>query len=321
MKRSYDLESIFSKISQGNSLFNSFLEQTFTFFWNKKKTTYQTTSKNSVEYGVGWTYSNGHPLSADPSQIIWKITPDEHTVGYEGNQTAMAIGKVSTTPTTTWYTDHIFDNDKFFHDYSSGDVFLNDGSLTLKGSNENINLSAANTGIRILNGNITSAQGNIHLSSGNILLNGANKGITVSSSDGYITTPLLSAILLTATNVIQRGTHTKQTVDLGTYSITQNLTISVPCSTSDYFYIEFTGTTGVTLYTKTFNFQNVPLNYYQIELEITSSDDTNLQWPSGITWRNNSLFGQTSSGQRTYLVTLKTRDKGLNWLASYDTYF
>ena len=117
MKRSYNLESVFNKISQGNSLFSTFLEQTFTFFWNKKKTTYQTTSKNSVEYGVGWTYSNGHPLSADPSQIIWKITPDEHSIGYEGSQLAMVIGKVSETPTTTWYTDHSFNNDKFFHDY------------------------------------------------------------------------------------------------------------------------------------------------------------------------------------------------------------
>jgi hypothetical protein len=307
--------------SQSGSFLESFIENTFRFFWNRKKTTYQEISKNSFEYGAGWTYSNGHPLSADPSQIIWRIDPDEFNIFYENYGGAMTIGKVSEIPTTTWYTDHKFNNNKFFHDYSTGDVFVNDGSLTLFGSNENINLSAANTGIRILNGNITSLLGSVHLSSGDIRLNGLNKGITISSLNGYVVTPILSTVLLTATDITQSGTHTKRPVDLGTYSIDQNLTINVPCGSSDYFYVRFTGTTGITLYTKTFNLQNVPLNCYQIELEIASSDDTNLQWPSGALWRNNSPFSTTSSAQRTYLVTLKTRDGGSNWLACYDVFY
>jgi hypothetical protein len=206
--RRFDLASTIEDTSyQYESFFEQNIEDPLTIYRNKKHTTFWTFNKNYFEMGAGWTYSNGHPLSADPSQIIFKIDPDNFTISYEASAKAMIIGKVLEIPTTTWYTDHTFNNNKFFHHYSTGDMILSDGSVTIKGSNENLYLSGSNTGISILNGNITSSSGNIHLSSGDITLNGANKGITVTSSGGYVCAPTLSATT-TITNTIKIGDAT-----------------------------------------------------------------------------------------------------------------
>ncbi len=176
--RRYDLSTILEDTSYQYSTFFEgitgagvpIVESFQITYYNYKHTTYWSVDRNHFEVAAGYTYSNGDPLSADPSQIVCRIDPNNFTVKYESSAGAMTIGKISEIPTTTWYTDHTFDNDKFFHDYSTGDMTCNDGSITLYGSNENLNLSGSNTGIRILNGNITSTLGSIQLSSGNITL-------------------------------------------------------------------------------------------------------------------------------------------------------
>ena len=196
--RHYDLSTILEDTSYQYSTFFEgisgagipIVESFQITYYNYKHTTYWSVDRNHFEVAAGYTYSNGDPLSADPSQIVCRIDPNDFTIKYEAGQGAMTIGKSSSVPTTTWYTDHVFSNNKFFHDYSTGDMVLGDGSVDIEGNNENLNLLGSNTGINISNGNITSTSGSVHLSFGNVTLLDGNVTLhsgNVNLSSGNVT--------------------------------------------------------------------------------------------------------------------------------------
>jgi len=150
-------------------------------YWNHKKTSYSEVTKNSWEIAVGYTYSNGHPLSADPSQTKFEMFPEYYKLTVK-NGYAFIIDYQSSQLTTNWYTNHRFENDKFFHEYSSGDMALKDGSLEIAGDNENINITGKDSNINVADGDI-----NIEGDNKNLNIIGKNSGISVAEGDAKIT--------------------------------------------------------------------------------------------------------------------------------------
>jgi hypothetical protein len=320
-------------------------------YWNYKRTSYSKITKNSWEIAVGYTFSNGHPLSANPSQTKFEMYPEYYRLTVKTGY-AFVIDQQNSILTTNWHTDQKFNNNKFFHEYATGNMVLKDGNLTLEGvnkditikngnltlegANKSLNVIGDNSGINVSKGHITSLSGNMVLKDGNLTLEGVNKDITIKNGNltlegankslnvignGSITnTNQLSTQSLTTIRTVHRGTVTDIKIPLSTTTIN--------CSLGNYF--EYNGITN-------FTFSNVPSTpntVYKCTLKCNGNVRTN-NFPSNVKWSRRSFYYEYPSGfnyivsftdingdgsSDVYIITFTTWDNGVTWYADAEKY-
>jgi hypothetical protein len=337
LDRIFDNSQFFNNVVKWGSYYSNYggffekLENPFKFSWNKKGTSYWEVTKNSFEIGAGYTFSNDHPLSVNPSQVIYKVTPLEFSVRYnDGN--AMIIGKPGSIPTTTWYTNHVFNNGNFFHEYSTGDMTLNDGDINvesgdinIKGNNQDLNITGQDSGIKITKGGIDIDNGYVDIK-GNLEVIGSNRTFTISGTNSIINANKNNVSSLTADNTFLNGPwNTKKRI------ITET---TINCSTGNYF--EFTTTVN----SQNFTFSDVPNEYYQCVLKCQGNVKTT-NFPVSVKWSRRSFYTRYSEESQSYdyivvednnpdisdetsddihIITFKTFDGGVTWYADDEKY-
>jgi hypothetical protein len=119
--------------------------------FNYKRTSNLFIDRNNLEFEVGYTFSNLHPLSADPSQTRVKMNPEYLKVDVKTGP-AFYIERSGTEMVTTWYTDLKFNNNNFAIDYQTGNTYLMgtlgvgtrtpNSTLTVQGTTSAINILA-----------------------------------------------------------------------------------------------------------------------------------------------------------------------------------
>lgn len=101
-----------SYISSWNALFyQNFEWETYPaveFPLNFKRTTKIRLERNNIETYAGYTYSNGHPLSADSSVTSYKINPEYFKLDVKSNPAFYVQGQIA-----TFYTDGVVVDDGY----------------------------------------------------------------------------------------------------------------------------------------------------------------------------------------------------------------
>lgn len=108
-----------SYISSWNALFyQNFEWETYPaveFPLNFKRTTKIRLERNNIETYAGYTYSNGHPLSADGSVTSYKINPEYFKLDVKSNPAFYVQGQIA-----TFYTDGVVVDDGYVDIINTG---------------------------------------------------------------------------------------------------------------------------------------------------------------------------------------------------------